>query len=88
MIFNRMAASALIETYQVTEWASPSSWIQSQWGKIHYERWLQREIDRWFEKDLREAWVEIKQRTDKDGDKDDVAMFTKFENLILFPEQY
>lgn len=43
-------------SYQVTEWANPEEIIESQWGKLCYNHWLQTECSRWAEK-WRTAWV-------------------------------
>jgi hypothetical protein len=42
--------------YQVTDWAPPEEPIESQWGKLCYNHWLQAECSRWKEK-WRDAWI-------------------------------
>lgn len=42
---------------QVTEWADPRERIETVFGKMHYEHWLQREADRWANK-WRDAWLQ------------------------------
>jgi hypothetical protein len=55
--------------YQVTEWAPPRSHILTTGGLIHYELWLQMEVDR--NKELwTTTWVE------RDKDTGDIALFT------------
>lgn len=71
-----------LKTNQVTVWGHPLGWIKTQWGNLPYKFWLKCEIDRWFEKDFRLAWVEIKNVTDGDGNAGDVAMFTEQRNII------
>lgn len=54
--------------YQVTEWAPPRSHIRTRKAVIHYELWLQMEVDR-FKNKWCPAWVQ----SDQEGN---LAMFT------------
>jgi len=69
-----------LETWQVTEWDDPIAIILTQWGKLPYNQYLGCEINRWYDKDFRLAWVEIKKTTCKEGNKGDVAMFTAYKD--------
>lgn len=68
------------QTYQVTEYEDRHTVIKTQWGKLEYERWLQCEIERWYDKDFRVAWVEVDKKTGH------VAMFTPAKNMNLIDD--
>lgn len=65
--------------YQVTEWGHPNDdvWvlIDIHHMNIPYRHWLKMEIERWAEKNYRNAWVE----ESKEGL---IAMFTDAEGMV------
>lgn len=80
--------SATPTDYQVTEWAAPMEVINTQWAKIHYDRWLVLEINRWAEKDCTPAYVRVAVKGTVDSDSGKavpvgyMAMFTADRRMV------
>lgn len=46
------------ETYQVTEFSHPDEVIETaKWGNIRFKLYLELEMRRWMEANLRDSWV-------------------------------
>lgn len=63
--------------YQVTIWGDKHERIATQWGKLEYERYLQKEIERWYDKDCTLAWVEVDKKSGH------IAMFTPWQDKFM-----
>lgn len=72
------------KAFQVTEWAHPHEPIQviveGHRMNVPYRNYLQMEIERWWDKSMREAWTE-------ENSEGLVAMFTSSDGMIeITPE--
>lgn len=64
---------------QVTIWGKPDAFMATYYGNIIYKHYLQLEIDRWKDKDMRNGWIEV-------NAKGDVAMFTDDPAMVQLDE--